>query len=101
MNVTEFLLILTICSSITSLVTEAVKKAFDKEKFDYSTNMVVLVIAMIVGCISCLIFYHNKGIALDAINIVYMVFMGLANWIGATVGYDKVLQTIEQIGDVK
>lgn len=99
MNVTQFLVILTICASVTSLITEAVKKVFDKEKYQYSTNVIVLIVAMFVGVTSCLVFYNTNGIKLDVMNFLYMLFMGIANWIGATIGYDKVLQTIKQIGE--
>lgn len=99
MNVTQFLVILTICASVTSLITEAVKNVFDKEKYQYSTNVIVLIVAMFVGVTSCLVFYNANGIKLDVMNFLYMLFMGIANWIGATIGYDKVLQTIKQIGE--
>ena len=35
------------------------------------------------------------------LNITYIPLMGIANWIGAMVGYDKVKQAIEQLGDHK
>lgn len=101
MTVTHFLIILTICSSATSLLTEAVKRLYDKEKFEYSTNILVLVIAVATGIFACLLYYTYNKIPMDAINITYMLFMGIANWVGATVGYDKVMQTIKQIGDVE
>ena len=98
MTVTVFLIILTACAAITSLLTEGIKKFLDEQKVTYASNVLVLIIAVIVGCGATVLYYVNCQIPFNALNSVYLALMGLANWLGATIGYDKVRQTIAQIG---
>ncbi len=98
MTVTVFLVILTACAAITSLLTEGIKKFLDEQRVTYASNVLVLIIAVIVGCGATVLYYVNYQIPFNALNSVYLALMGVANWLGATLGYDKVRQTIAQIG---
>ena len=98
MTVTVFLIILTICAAVTSLVTEGIKKFLDDQRKAYASNILVLIVAMIVGCGATALYYVNYQVPFNALNSVYLALMGVANWLGATLGYDKVRQTIVQIG---
>lgn len=98
MTVTAFLIILAACAAITSLLTEGIKKFLDEQKVTYASNILVLIIAVIVGCGATVLYYVNHQIPFNALNSVYLALMGVANWLGATLGYDKVRQTIAQIG---
>ena len=42
-------------------------------------------------------YYTGSGIPFTPLNIIYIPLMGIANWLGAMVGYDKVKQAIEQL----
>lgn len=97
MTVTLFLVILTVCSIVTSLLTEGIKKFLDESKIKYASNVLVLIIAMIVGCGATALYYVNYQVPLNALNSVYLVLMGVANWLGAMLGYDKVKQAILQV----
>lgn len=98
MTVTVFLVLLTAFAAITAVVTKAVKKFLDELKVKYASNIVVLMVAMIVGCGGTAIYYVNYQVPFNALNSVYLALMGIANWVGAMVGYDKVKQTISQLG---
>lgn len=98
MTVTAFLIILAACAAITSLLTEGIKKFLDEQRVTYASNVLVLIIAVIVGCGATALYYVNYQIPFNALNSVYLALMGVANWLGATLGYDKVRQTIAQIG---
>lgn len=98
MTVTAFLIILTACAAITSLLTEGIKKFLDEQRVTYASNVLVLIIAVIAGCGATALYYVNYQIPFNALNSVYLALMGVANWLGATTGYDKVRQTIAQIG---
>lgn len=98
MTVTTFLILLTICAAITSLVTEGVKKLLDDAKIGYASNILVLIVAVIVGCGATALYYVNYQVPFNALNSVYLALMGIANWLGAMLGYDKVKQAIAQIG---
>lgn len=94
MTVEIFLTLLVFFSTVTSLCTEALKKLV---KEDFPSNILVLIVAMIVGCVGTGIYYLSIGIPWTAINIIYLILMGVANWVGAMVGYDKIKQLLEQI----
>ena len=98
MTVTAFLVILGACAAVTSLFTEAVKKLLNEQKVQYSANILVLILALLIGCGTTALYYVNYNVPFMALNSVYLVLMGVANWLGATLGYDKVRQTIAQIG---
>lgn len=93
MTVTLFIFLFTIGSMVSSLLTEALKKAFTY----MSTNIIALVDAVVVGCLGTLSAYVLMGVEWSLSNIVCLVLMAFCIWIGSMVGYDKVLQTISQI----
>ena len=95
MTVEIFLTLLVFFSTATSLATEAFKKLVGN-KIPY--NILVLIIAMIVGCVGVYVYYILNNIEINSINIIYLVLMGIVNWIGAMVGYDKIKQLINQMG---
>lgn len=95
MTVEIFLALLVFFSTVTSLCTEAIKK-LSGDVMPY--NILVLIIALIVGCLGTEIYYLVNAIPCTVLNVIYLVLMGIANWIGAMVGYDKVKQAISQIG---
>lgn len=95
MTVEIFLTLLVFFSTATSLATEAFKKLVGN-KIPY--NILVLIIAMIVGCVGVYVYYILNNIEINSINVIYLVLMGIANWIGAMVGYDKIKQLINQMG---
>lgn len=97
MSVQIFLILLTIFAVITSLLTQGVKKFLDGVKVNYASNIVVLIIAVLVGVCGMLIYYTINGVPFIATNIIYILLMALANWLGAMLGYDKIKQAISQI----
>ena len=42
--------------------------------------------------------YCSMKITVGEIEIFYIFFMSLANWLGAMFGYDKIKQILNQIG---
>ena len=67
----------------------------------YASNIVVFVVAMVVGCAGAMVYYYIFIIPVTPINCIMAVFLGLANWVGAMLGYDKVKQTIKQLEQIK
>lgn len=45
--------------------------------------------------------YMLQGIPWTTNNIICLVLMGVAVWIASMIGYDKLLQLLRQIADVK
>jgi len=94
MTTTAFVIIWACLSALTSLVTEAVKKF---STMGFPNNVVALIVAIATGAIVTSVYYAQTGIPFTALNVVYIIAISILNWIGATVGYDKVKQAILQL----
>ena len=100
MTVELFLVLLTVLSVLTSLFAEGIKKFLDSMKLEYASNILVLIVAVLVGGIGTAVFYLWNDIAFTSLNIICLFLMMCANWLGAMIGYDKVMQAIKQIKGV-
>lgn len=97
MSVTLFITLLMAFSLITSICTEGCKKLFDSVGIKYSSNVIVFIIACIVGVLGTGIYYVIFSIEFNIVNIICMFLMGISSTVGAMIGYDKVVQTIKQL----
>lgn len=93
MTIQLFLFLFTIGSLISSLATEAIKKAFES----VSSNVIALIDAVLIGIVGTVFAYILMGIPFTLANDICIVLMAACIWIGSMVGYDKVMQTINQI----
>lgn len=99
MNITLFLVLFTVCEVLTPLVVEGIKtelKGFGK---GYNATLIALLVSILVSGLTGVFTYILKGIPFSTINIFYIVFLVGANWLGATLGYDKVKQMLTSISD--
>lgn len=96
MTITMFLALLFAFSTLSSLVTEAVKK-FINDKENISYNIIALIAALIVGGFGTAVYYQLNGIMFNADNTIYLILMAIASGLTAMVGYDKIRETIEQL----
>ncbi|MDL2301114.1 hypothetical protein LJC58_02040 [Lachnospiraceae bacterium OttesenSCG-928-D06] len=101
MTLTLFMTLIVILAVAVSLITEAVKKFLEGMNVKYSANMVVLIVALVVGAGGTALVYLFMGIAFTPPNIVCIVLMAGAIWVGSMIGYDKVLQMVEQLKGLK
>lgn len=99
MTVTLFLTIFTIGAAASGLLTEAIKKAYENAKKDYSANVIALVNAIIVGCGGTAVTYMLLGTTWSINNIICLLLIGICVWVGSMIGYDKIIQLIKQVGD--
>lgn len=97
MTIELFLILLSAFAIVTSLFTEGIKHILDSLNVKYASNVVVLIVSILVGGVGTVLFYLFNDIAWTTINIISIFLMCAANWIGSMIGYDKVMQAIEQI----
>ena len=100
MSITLFITILTIGGMVTALLTEAIKKMYANMNKQYSANIIALVNAVVVGCGGTSVVYMLMNIPWTVNNIICMVLMTVAVWIASMLGFDKVIQTINQIANL-
>ena len=101
MTITLFIMLATICCAVSGLLTEGIKIWFSNSGKKYSSNLIALINAFIVGCCGTAIAYVLLGIAFSLSNILCLVLMVGVVWLGSMVGYDKVMQLITQISTMK
>ena len=93
MTAALFFIIFGACSIATGLITEAIKRLIS----DKTPNLIALIVALATGCGGTAAYYIFYQIPFTVANIAAMVLMGIAVAVGAMVGYDKVIQGINQI----
>ena len=90
-----FLAGLMLVSSITGLVTEAVKKILTEHNVPYHANTLAGIVAAILSAAVGVgyVLVMDVGFTLQIIVcIVALVFMG---WLGAMIGYDKIISVFK------
>ena len=100
MTVALFVTILTVGAAASSLLTQAVKKWYENQKKNYSSNVIALINAVVIGCGGTAVTYMLVGLPWSVNNIICLLIMGVCVWIGSMIGYDKVIQLIKQLGDM-
>ena len=93
MTITIFLTLFTILSVVCSLFTEAIKRTIGTKE----PTMVALILSAIVGWGGSAIAYQLMGIPFNTNSIICLALMAPVIWLGATLGYDKVKETIIEI----
>ena len=97
MTVELFAILLVICSIITPLTVEGIKSF----KTNIPNNVLALFASIPIGAVACVIAYETQHIPYSLLNVLYIVAFILANWLGSMYGYDKAIQTIKQISNIK
>lgn len=101
MSVSLFLTLVSFLAVAVSFLTEAIKKLLDEKGAKYSSNVVVLIISIVVGIGGTAVAYMFLSIPFNPLNVICMVLMAVAVWVGAMIGYDKIVQLIGQIKNIK
>ena len=95
-NFDMFMMGLLITSSITGLVTEAIKNILTEHNKTYSANTLAGIIALIVsGCVGGA-YIVLTGTAFTTQIVVQLICLIFGSWLCSMVGYDKVTQAISQ-----
>lgn len=94
MTPTLFIILFSILTIVSGLVTEALKKATQSS---LATNILALIDAVVTGVGGTVIAYIIMGIEFTPINIMYIVILAIAVWLGSMLGFDKIKQSVEQI----
>ena len=95
-NFEIFLLGMLITSTLTSLVTEAVKKILTEYNKTFPSNTLVGVVSLILSAAIGTGYIILTNTVFTASVAVYLVVLVFASWLCAMVGYDKVVQAISQ-----
>lgn len=92
-----FVTALVAVSLLTSLVTEGVKKLLDEAGIKYKPNILAAIISVVLSVVTVVLYVMYYGIPLTSQVTVSGVSLILLSFLCSTVGYDKVIQTLEQL----
>lgn len=95
-NIEVFMLGLLVISTLTSLVTEAIKKILSEREITYHANTLAGVVAMILSAAIGVGYVILTGVGFNAQTIICIITLVFISWLCSMVGYDKVVQAIKQ-----
>lgn len=84
-------------SLLTNLTVEGIKKLLDGTNAKYSSNVLAAILSIILSGAVCAIYLIMNDIGFSVkigVEIVVLMYLG---FLVATVGYDKVIQTLKQL----
>lgn len=94
MTLHVFLIMLLACSILTTLTVEGIKKmSGENKRANIVAAIVAVVLAILIGIIYAILF----SVVVNASYIVIIGALCFFSWLCAMVGYDKVIQAIDQI----
>ena len=92
----NILIILAIASSLSSLITEAIKKTFG-DHINVTNEILTAIVSVITSLLVCLCYVVLMDVTFTLKVGVYIVIIIVLAFISASVGYDKVTEVIGQI----
>ena len=101
MNLEIFLIALFAVSLFTGLFTEAIKKWLDERGKTYYSNALAGYVAVVLSVVVSVGYVILTETALNAKMAVYLITLMVLSWLSSMIGYDKVVQTIQQIAGMK
>lgn len=100
MTLEIFLMGLMVVSTLTSFVTEAVKTIFTEHHWKYSANTIAGICAFVVALVVGICYVLFTGMAVTVQVVITIFVLVIMSWLCAMVGYDKVIQSIEQFKSI-
>lgn len=88
---------LLVISVITNLTVEGIKKILDGSKINYSSNLLAAVTAVFVALFVSIIYIIMTDVVVTIKVMIEVAVLMYFGFIISTVGYDKVIQMLQQI----
>lgn len=85
----------------TNLTVEGLKKLLDETGIKYSSNLLAVIVSVIIAIGFSAIYLVMNDIAFTSKIAVQIVVLIYLSFLVSTVGYDKVLQMLEQLKGIK
>lgn len=96
-NFETFIIGLTVVTTLTGLVTEAIKKILNGKNKTYCANTLAGIVAAVLSVFVGIGYAIIASVAFSSQYIVCVIALAFVSWLCAMVGYDKVFQAIIQI----
>lgn len=97
MNVSTFLFMLLIVSIFTPLVVQGIKMLLEERHLKYYSNTLAAIVSVTISLTVGIFYTVLLSVPVDAKLVVIIIALAFLGWLGAMIGYDKVIQAIKQI----
>ena len=92
-----FATLLVVVSALTALTVECIKKILDEQGKTYKPNLLAGIVAVILSVATIILWVVYTGAIVDGQLISSGIALTFLSFLCSMVGYDKVIQTINQI----
>lgn len=97
MTLELFIVLLAISAVATPTAVQIIKNFLDKVGMTYKSVPLAIVVALIVGFAEIFVYYGAHNMIITFGTILYAIFLGIANAVGATTSYDLVKKFINSL----
>lgn len=97
MTITFLTTALLLVSLVTNFTVEGLKKLLDESKVNYSSNLLAVVVAVVIAGLVSAGYLILNDIAFSLKVGVQIIVLMYLSFLVSTVGYDKIIQMIEQL----
>lgn len=99
MSINSMISALFVVAIMTNLTVEAIKIVLDNKK--YSSNVIAMIVSVILAIFVSVGMIISCEITVTPIVILEIIALAYLSFLSATLGYDKVIQALEQISKMK
>ena len=100
MSITAMVALFCILEIATPLVVEGEKTTLSGLNVKYNATILALITAIVLSVFISGFYMVINSIEMSFTNALYVFALIICNWLGATVGYDKVRQALTGISEV-
>lgn len=101
MGLENGMILLSLVATLSSLLTEAVKKVFNLDGKKVSLNLLAAIVSVVTALLVSFGYLIIFDISFTPKVIVYIVALCILGFISSTTSYDKVKETIKQLDFIK
>lgn len=99
---THFLFVaITVISIFSGLFVEGIKKLLDEGSIKFSSNILAVIVSFVLSILSSIMYIVYNNIVVTPQVVIEVIIVCALTFLTSTCGYDKVVQAIEQIKQIK
>ena len=99
---THFLFVaITVISIFSALFVEGIKKLLDEASIKFSSNILAVIVSFVLSIACSIMYIIYNSLAVTPQIIIEIIIICALTFLTSTCGYDKVVQAIEQIKQLK
>lgn len=90
---------LAMISVLTTLATQAIKVMFDKGGFNYVSNIIAAIVAVVISAFVVIVYPYMNGVQITSQIVCSGIATAFCAVLCACISYDKVIQTLRDLNN--